>query len=298
MPIAIVLAVFISVGTSFAAQGAVPGDFLYPIKTEVNENVRSAFAFGTNAEARLQADLLEERLEEAQTLYAEGNMTTDTEVMITNNIKSQAKSAADAVAKTDATVSQDLNVRMQGALESFVATIGLDSSLASNINASLNTSALSEGTVAVETYLADMETRVETLRGVMKQHEADIKADVKAELNAKLDTAGLLVLEASGKAEAEARASLNGAAVLIQEVEAKLSTLGQARVDTETGVITDIDFSVDPMKIDATVEGGGSAAVQGIRKDPDTPQSTEPNSAADINLDISADAGLHTNIVR
>lgn len=303
MPIAILLAVFVSLGTSFAAQGAVPGDMLYSVKIGVNENIRSAFALSANAEAKLQVDLLEERLEEAQTLYADGYLTTDAEVMITNNIKSQAKITADAVAKCDTEVAADMNTRVKVALKSFVANIGLDSSLASNVNASLNASALSEETLAIDAFLADTKLRVDTLRTVVAKNQADIKADVEAEVTAKLDTAALLVLEASGKVEADARAALNGATVLIQEVEAKLSTLGQAEVDASTGVITDIDFSIDPMKIDADADAGaqGSGSVSGqvgSNEDPDAPQSTEPSSATDIDLDIAADATIDTAIVR
>ena len=301
MPIAILLAVFVSLGTSFAAQGAVPGDMLYSVKIGVNENIRSAFALSANAEAKLQVDLLEERLEEAQTLYADGYLTTDAEVMITNNIKSQAKITADAVAKCDTEVAADMNTRVKVALKSFVANIGLDSSLASNVNASLNTSALSEGTLAIDAFLADTKLRVDTLRTVVAKNQADIKADVEAEVTAKLDTAALLVLEASGKVVADARAALNGATVLIQEVEAKLSTLGQAEVDASTGVITDIDFSIDPMKIDADAGAQGSGSVSGqvgSNEDPDAPQSTEPSSATDIDLDIAADATIDTAIVR
>ena len=40
----IAVLVVIGGGTSYAAQTAVPGDFLYPVKTEVNENIESAFA--------------------------------------------------------------------------------------------------------------------------------------------------------------------------------------------------------------------------------------------------------------
>lgn len=34
------------------------------------------------------------------------------------------------------------------------------------------------------------------------------------------------------------------------EVESKLSTLGQVMIDSATGIITDIDFSINPMMID------------------------------------------------
>lgn len=299
MPIAILLAVFVSLGTSFAAQGALPGDVLYPVKTGVNENIRSAFAIGVNAEAKLQTDLLEERLEEAQTLHAEGNISTEIEAQLAANIKDQAKLTTDAIAKSDAVVAADMNTRVKVALESFVGATGIDSALASSIKASLNINALSKGGLAIDAYLTDTKTRVDTLRNVVQTHQASIAADVKAELTAKLDTASLLVLEASGKVEAESRATLDGAITLVKEVEAKLSTLGQAKVDSDTGIITDIDFSTDPVKIDLDAQSSGSASGQtGSSADSEEPQSSEPSSAADINIDIAADATVDTSIVR
>ena len=47
----IALALIAGGGTSYAAEGAVPGDFLYTMKTEINENIKSAFAIGNEASA-------------------------------------------------------------------------------------------------------------------------------------------------------------------------------------------------------------------------------------------------------
>ena len=119
MPIAIFLALFVTVGTSFAAQGALPGDFLYPVKTDVNENVRGAFALSADAEANLQADLLEERLEEAQALHASGKLRGDTAVDVSKRLNSQVKVATEAAAKSDASVAAKTNTRVKAGLENF-----------------------------------------------------------------------------------------------------------------------------------------------------------------------------------
>ena len=288
MPIAILLAVFVSIGTSFAAQGALPGDMLYPVKTEVNENIRTAFTFGADAKANLQADLLEERLEEAQALHAQGRLTGDTAVAVSSDISSQVKATTDAAAKSEASVGAKTNTRVQVGLENFLAIVGLDTSVATELNATLSASSLSTGTYTISSYLDDMKTRVNTLRVVVEKYQAELEASLYAELSAKLDTAALLVAEAQVKAEADARASLDQAATLVGEVESKLSTLGQAQVDVNTGIITDIDFSVDPMKIDAGT--GASGSVSGSA-DSQRPQQIEPSTGEDPNARLNGGVG-------
>ncbi len=282
MPIAILLAIFVSAGTSFAAQGALPGDFLYPVKTEVNENIRAAFAMSANAEANLQADLLEERLEEAKELHASGKLTGDTAVAVSSNLSSQVKVATQAAARSEASVGAKTNTRVEAGLKSFLALVGLDASLSSEINATLNASSLATGTYAISAYQEDMTARVNSLKEVMVKYQADVEASVSAQLNAKLDIAATLVADAKAQVEVDARASLDKAAILAGEVESKLTTLGQAQVDGSTGIITNIDFSIDPMKSDS---GGESSTSVG-----NNPDKTQTNT------DTTVDSGIDTNI--
>ena len=287
MPIiAILITVFVGAGTSFAAQGAVPGDFLYPVKTEVNENVRAAFAVGANAEAELQADLLEERLAEAAKLQAEGRLTSERAVVVANKIKTQAQIVSDASAKSDAAVATNINERVNLALQNFLENSRLDSSLTADISASFGTM-LSKGSMAIDSYQTDMKNRVSALRSVVERYRTELKAEVHAELSAKLHTASLLVAEASTKVEAEARTTLDKAAKLAGEVESKLSTLGQAEVDVNTGIITDIDFSIDPMKIDIRSD---------TRTGSDTDTSSEVDEDTDTTTDLEIDANTSSNV--
>ena len=78
MTIAILIALFLSGSVSYAAEGAVPGDMLYPVKIHVNENVESAFAISPEAEARLEAELALRRIVEAEELHAESKLNEET----------------------------------------------------------------------------------------------------------------------------------------------------------------------------------------------------------------------------
>jgi hypothetical protein len=78
MTIAIIIALLLGGGTSFAAEGALPGDVLYPIKIHINENIQELVAVSDEAEAKVQMKLAGHRLEEAEKLAFEGNLTVET----------------------------------------------------------------------------------------------------------------------------------------------------------------------------------------------------------------------------
>ena len=64
-------------GVSFAAEGAVPGDALYGVKTMVNEEVRGMIAIGADADAKWQSELAVRRLDEAAELDARGELDAE-----------------------------------------------------------------------------------------------------------------------------------------------------------------------------------------------------------------------------
>jgi len=104
-------------GTSFAAEAAVPGDFLYPVKTEVNENIKSAFAISAEAEAKLQARLAEERLEEAEELSARGELTAEHATELGLRIKAHTDAAKEHGVKAGTDEQNDSVMEIRSSLE-------------------------------------------------------------------------------------------------------------------------------------------------------------------------------------
>lgn len=60
---------------SYAAEGALPGDTLYPVKVHVNENVRRALAQTPVARAAVETELAARRLDEAHELAKQKRLT-------------------------------------------------------------------------------------------------------------------------------------------------------------------------------------------------------------------------------
>lgn len=68
---------FSGAGVSFAAENAVPGDVLYPIKVEVNEPVVAALSVSQESKVLWNAERAERRLEEAALLASNGTLTDE-----------------------------------------------------------------------------------------------------------------------------------------------------------------------------------------------------------------------------
>jgi hypothetical protein len=78
MTIAIIIALLLGGGTSFAAENALPGDALYTIKINVNEKAQELVALSSEADAKVQAKLAGRRLEEAEKLAINGKLNAET----------------------------------------------------------------------------------------------------------------------------------------------------------------------------------------------------------------------------
>lgn len=102
MAIGMIIALLLSGSVSYAAEGALPGDALYVVKTEVNERVKSALALSAEAEAKLQAKLAAKRLEEAEKLAAEGKLDTETSAEIAERFERHEGRSRENIARLEA----------------------------------------------------------------------------------------------------------------------------------------------------------------------------------------------------
>ena len=85
------LALFVSsAGVSYAAQGALPGDALYPVKVHLNEPVSGALAVSASAKTEWAMSVAGERLKEAATLAAEGRLSAMNKADLQENFESHA----------------------------------------------------------------------------------------------------------------------------------------------------------------------------------------------------------------
>lgn len=120
--IAPVLLVFLLAGgsTSFAAQYALPGELLYPVKVGVNEKVGKLLQASPEAKATYEVALVRERLKEATVLSVEGKLDTEMQTELESRFTTQATEAKAHIEKirkqgdirTAADITSDLEISL------------------------------------------------------------------------------------------------------------------------------------------------------------------------------------------
>ncbi|MDP3741459.1 MAG: DUF5667 domain-containing protein [bacterium] len=120
MPIIISIVVLLTAGTSIAAEKAMPGDMLYPIKITVNEEARAFVSFDSEAKAEWEIRRTERRLEEAEHLAAQGRLDAEVSERIEANFQEHAERVrvriADFEAKDNPEVGADLSEKFEASL--------------------------------------------------------------------------------------------------------------------------------------------------------------------------------------
>lgn len=108
-------------GTAAAAESSLPGEFLYPVKIHVSENVRTKMLFYGTARAEWSIRRAERRLEEAELLAARAGIDFDVSANINANFQAHIEEADREIAKLrssgNAQASAEFDTRLESALE-------------------------------------------------------------------------------------------------------------------------------------------------------------------------------------
>jgi hypothetical protein len=306
-------------GTSYAAEGAVPGEFLYTVKTEVNENVKSAFAISSEAEARLQAQLVEERLAEAQELAARGELTAETSADISTRIQSHASEAQEQNEKGEANgdykSSAVVRASLEGSFRVYADVIAeLNTQVSGNDGASLiadirgfadlTADAQVNATATIDTSVEAQATVKATIDSADK-YIAQIKVKLmtsKSEVSAQSYARVEARLSAAEEAQAEAKMSFRAEAYRVAYTNAQTAIRIANEVDTMINSMLRLQVN---MNVDTVIEG-----VLDVRTEADeqataqsdsengTDTSTSPANESDdeTGSSVEVDATTNTNV--
>ena len=83
----VILLLILGTGTSYAAEGSLPGDMLYSIKVNVNEKIASLKAITPEAKAKFNTKIIKKRLEEADKLASGGKLNESTKDKIVKGLE-------------------------------------------------------------------------------------------------------------------------------------------------------------------------------------------------------------------
>lgn len=113
-------AVLLLIIVPVAAERAVPGDVLYPVKVNFNEEIRSTLAVSPYAKVEWETKRLERRIAEARLLASEGRLTEDVEAEVTEAVRAHSDAAQQGIAE----------IRETDSDEAAIAEIAFESALA------------------------------------------------------------------------------------------------------------------------------------------------------------------------
>lgn len=115
------------VSVPFVAEKSVPGDVLYPIKTNINETILGQFANSPYEKVTFETELMERRISEARLLKKEGKLTDEVEASIAEDVKSHAQAAQESITMlkaNDADEGAIAEIAFSTALEIQTAVLG------------------------------------------------------------------------------------------------------------------------------------------------------------------------------
>lgn len=231
MAIALLIALMIGGGTTYAAEGALPGDFLYPVKVEFNENVESAFAFTNSSEAKLQADLAKERLMEAEQLATKGELSAEVSSDIRARLSEHYTEATDLSNKAEIEGDVETAAAVRASLLTTLrASVGVLTNLDATVDGNESTSLVND----VRTY-------------------ADATADAQATATAKINTD--FKIKAGGLLDASVDVNSDG------ENDTSTDERTSSTSDTRNDVQIDADATIDTGVIDASTSVGAKGSL-------------------------------------
>ncbi len=136
MPIALLFLFLITGGTSFVAKDSLPGEVLYPVKININENIESFLATNDKAEAIVSVKQAARRLEEADTLFSKGKLTSEksTEIgdLFEKEVISMNKHLDKLSGKGDTQFVSELNDKLEVEIDDHINSFYIVSTNASN----------------------------------------------------------------------------------------------------------------------------------------------------------------------
>ncbi|HSD12017.1 MAG TPA: DUF5667 domain-containing protein [Patescibacteria group bacterium] len=292
-----------SAGISYAAEGALPGDALYPVKVSVNEELRAALAPTPEAKASWEAERAERRLAEAETLAKKGELRAETRASLQADFKRHAEKAKSDIAEfsvsADANAAANVAAHLEGSLRAhkkiiaaLAADAGTGSAEVDELEASVDAEAdateqergKAEAKVS-EGHAADAEAAAKGRRGAAENKIAEVRTYLAAKRDA---------LGAEATADAEAR--LSDAQAVVADGNAKFDAgdfsgafvaYGKAqRMAQEAKLLIRAGHDLRiRVKLDGREDGGNDVPPSGGERPKDDGRSVRQEDPKDRTLD-------------
>lgn len=193
MPIAVFLIVALGGTTTYAAQGALPGGLLYPVKIYVNENIQETLALSDEAKASFHRSAAGERLKEAEALASQGKLSEEATNEIEENFNKhvvKAETLAMSLEESDPAV----GVEARASLDSFILA---HSSILEHIGGSSNDEKTKENSSKVARRVSSRGSGATVIAIAAKVAPAEASIEESVSFSLAMDASSTLDEEAS-----------------------------------------------------------------------------------------------------
>ena len=301
MAILLIISLMVGGGVGLAAEQALPGDSLYPVKIGLNEEVKGWLLVSEEARANWEVERVQRRLEEAEEMTSRGSLNAETRAVIEANFEAQSERVRDRIAKFESKdnfnaavgVSSNFEVALKAherilaelldeetdavlkiEIKPIKIRVGFEASEAKKSREDNEDKVSAKVRVDIESAaegkLGAAENKIEEVRKFIENMESKLGAEATVQAKARLTLADQTVAE--GKAKFESKA-YGDAFILFQKAiriaqEAKL--LVQARHELKINV-----------QINGNRTASGSAEVED--RDDDDGSEVEIRSETEVN---------------
>lgn len=225
MPLVIALFLAVSGGTALAANGALPGDLLYPVKVGFNEQVVDILSLTSEAKAKHQSELAAERIEELQELSVRGILNAEVKARAGVNFEKHTEKALKLIEKLEEKGKFEAAAEISSRLE---ALLKAHQNLIDQVSATVDTD--DDEDTDLDDILEKVNNRIKTVTEIREKAEKhmddDEDEDEDESKSARLDNAASVKAKQSQEAIDEAKELFDQyASVLNDSLEDKIESL-------------------------------------------------------------------------
>lgn len=175
-------------GVSYMAEDSLPGDPLYSVKVRINDGVKHITAIRSEAEARVSAEIIARRAQEARKLAAEGRLDTEAKEHLEKEIQTELKKWNKATASwiNDREGSAQMEARAE-----FESQARVNADILQTLDVSLNPSLIEEASSSMSVYLDSSSVQED----VSSTTEGDLFDTTNINASTSLDARGVINTE-------------------------------------------------------------------------------------------------------
>lgn len=226
MPMFAMIAIFalLGGGTSLAAESALPGDILYPVKVKINEQVVAAISVTASSKAKWDAQRATRRLEEVIALADKGEISENAIAQLEINFETHADRVNDRIEeiKTNGDIigAADIASRFETSLKAHNKILA-------------RFDGASEENIEVQTGLAQESVPQIAMKALVVEEKTEIMANASSEVKQEVDVKKEKEKLKIGKFEAKVRSKIK----TISKTRIKLeSEIASSSASTETNI--------------------------------------------------------------